>query len=87
MRSFLALVLVSVVAASIPAQITVGPDVIVGSISDVGNYGTDGSGIYAYALGTTVPVINVHTSIFTCSNCSPSRLTTESKITNEVFGS
>ena len=30
-----------------------GPDVIVGSLPNVSSYGTDGSGIYAYAVGTT----------------------------------
>lgn len=31
----------------------IGPDVIVGDLSDAASYGTDGSGIYAYAIGTT----------------------------------
>jgi hypothetical protein len=52
MRTFLTLLLGSIATLAVSAQ-SVGPDVIVGSISDVGNYGTDGSGIYAYSLGTT----------------------------------
>jgi len=39
------------------------------------------------ALRTSVVVMNDQTSIFTCSSCPLSRLTTESKITNAVFGS
>jgi hypothetical protein len=48
MRTLSTLVIVSLLAAAATAQ---GPDVIVGSLSDVGNYGSSG-GIYAYSLGT-----------------------------------
>src|SRR5436853_1461225 len=38
-------------ACCLVAQST-GGDIIVGNITDVGNFGTDGSGIFAYSLGT-----------------------------------
>ena len=58
----LVLVLSPVVTAQCPS--TTGPDVIVGAITDVGNYGTDGSGHLRLrarhrrrATSATVPVI------------------------------
>jgi len=51
MRILKTLSCAALAASSLFAQ-SVGPDVIVGNITDVGNYGTDGSGVYAYALGT-----------------------------------
>jgi hypothetical protein len=54
MRTLCALFFVAILSSIIPAQCpsTTGPDVIVGALTDVGNYGTSG-GIYAYALGAT----------------------------------
>jgi hypothetical protein len=46
--SFLSLSLL--IAATSAAQ---GPDVIVGELNGMDSYGTDGSGIYAYSVGTT----------------------------------
>jgi hypothetical protein len=51
MRILQTLTCAAITALSLSAQ-SVGPDVIVGNITDIGNYGTDGSGVYAYALGT-----------------------------------
>lgn len=52
-RVFLVAVCLSAISSSVVVAQTSGPDVIVGRLSDVATYGTDGSGIYAYAVGTT----------------------------------
>jgi hypothetical protein len=44
-----ALIVCSLTAQTFPAP---GPDVVVGTLTDFGNYGTNGSGIYAYSIGT-----------------------------------
>ena len=52
MRMLYTLAFAATLVCSLAAQWSAGPDVIVGAITGVGNYGTDGSGIYAYSLGT-----------------------------------
>ena len=54
MRTLSILLLVSVISPVVTAQCpsTTGPDVIVGALTDVGNYGAVGT-INAYALGAT----------------------------------
>src|SRR5262249_27469625 len=52
MRMFKTYLVLSILASAAAAQ-SIGPDVIVGSLNGVDSYGTNGSGIYAYALGTT----------------------------------
>jgi hypothetical protein len=50
MRKFQLIVAATALAVAAFGQTS--PDVIVGAITGPGNYGTDGSGIYAYSLGT-----------------------------------